>query len=203
MDKIEKIYRTMGIVDQMSSDDVENRHVSGYAIVFDTPSEDMGFIETISRNAITQEFVDKCDVLAFFNHDQSKVFARSNKGRGSLKLTVDERGLKYEFDAPKTDLGDELLEYIRRGDVSQSSFGCFIDRKDHDAVTTERRNGKLFKTINKIAYLFDVSPVFQPAYDATSVVNRSKEEAKKEYDEIVEREKNYDEMLNDLEQYKI
>jgi len=75
-------------------------------------------------------------------------------------LIVDDYGLRYEFDAPHTDLGDTLLENIRRGEIYQSSFAFGILREDKETIKWEKRNGKLYKLINKISYLFDVAPVW-------------------------------------------
>ena len=97
-------------------------------------------------------------------------------GEGSLKLEVDERGLKYSFDAPNTALGDELLEGIKRKDITSSSFGfrCKEDKWE------KRSDGSYLRTIKKFDKLFDVSPVYQPAYSETSVDTRGLDELKKE-----------------------
>lgn len=195
-----KIVRNSGTLELRTiTDGSVSRTVYGYAVVFDSPSQDMGFIETIKRGAITQELVDACDIFAKFNHDDDKILARSNKGEGSLKLTVDEKGLRYEFEAPNTDLGDELLEYIKRGDISQSSFAFAIDPDAKDAQKWEKRDGKIYRTISKIGYLYDVSPVWTPAYLATSVDKRDLEEAKQKF----ELEEKYNAMLEELNKYKI
>lgn len=196
---MEKIIRNIGNVELRSFDNPESRTVTGYAAVFESPSEDLGFIEVIKRGAITQELIDSCDVFAKFNHDDTKILARSNNGVGSLRLSVDDHGLRYEFEAPHTDLGDTLLENIRRGEITQSSFAFAIDLDDHTAQRWEKRNGTLYRTVNKIAYLYDVSPVWQPAYTATTVDKRSKEEA----ENILSREKEYDDMLAELDKYTI
>lgn len=153
----------------------ESRHIEGYALVFDSQSKDLGFFETIKRSAVTQELVDSCDVFALFNHDNNKVLARSNS---SLTLTVDERGLKYEFDAPNTMWGNELIEHIKRGEMTGSSFAFAVDWDDKEAQKWERRDGITYRTINKIAAIFDVSPVFSEAYSATSVSQRALDEAR-------------------------
>jgi hypothetical protein len=136
--------------------------------------------------------VDNSDVFACFNHDLNRVLARSDRGEGSLKLTVDEVGLKYEFDAPHTALGDELLEYLSRGDIKKSSFAFYIDPDDPEAETWESKDGTYFRTINKIAQIADVSPVWNPAYESTSVSKRAadmvagfeKEKINKIYDKL-------------------
>lgn len=121
--------------------------------------------------------LEKSDVFALLNHSQSRgILARSNNGSGSLSLNVDEKGLKYRFEAPKTALGDELLENIRRGEISASSF-CFDVEKD----TWEKKNDGTWKrTVSKIGNLYDVSPVYNAAYSKTSVYMRGKEIAEEE-----------------------
>lgn len=106
---------------------LEGRTVEGYAIVFDSLSNDLGgFHEIISRSAL-DGIIEKSDVLCLLNHNEDKgVLARSNKGVGSLTLSIDDRGLKYSFEAPNTALGDELLEGLRRGDISTSSFAFTV-----------------------------------------------------------------------------
>lgn len=151
---------------------VENRNVTGYAIVFESESVDMGFTETIERSAITQEQIDNSDIFAFYNHNEEEVLARSINGTGSLKLTVDEIGVKYEFEAPNTQRGDELLEHIKRGELFGSSFGFSLP-VDGTGERWEKRDGKYYRTITKIERLYEISPVFQPAYPSTQCYNRS------------------------------
>lgn len=145
----------------------EDRTVEGYATVFESPSQYIGWVETIHRGAITEETIKESDVLAKFNHNDEKVLARSNKGNGSLLLEIDDNGLRYMFESPKTALGDELLEYLHRGDITQSSF-AFTVSKEENAERWYKKDGIIYRDIYKIDKLYDVSPVFQPAYEATS-----------------------------------
>lgn len=156
----------------------DSRRVEGYAIVFDSRSEDLGFYEYIDRGAVSQELVDSCDIFALLNHDEEKVLARANHGAGSLSLTVDDRGLKYEFDAADTQLGNDLLEYLKRGEITTSSFAFYVDPRDPEAETWERKDGVNYRTIHKIALIADVSPVWKAAYSATSVSQRSLDKCK-------------------------
>ena len=80
---------------------------------------------------------------------------------------MDERGLKYTFDAPNTALGDELLEGLKRGDITVSSFAFTV--ADGGDNWTKREDGTYQRTITAINELYDVSPVYRAAYDATSV----------------------------------
>lgn len=146
----------------------DNRHIEGYAIVFNSLSNDLGgFREIIEQGAITDELIKNSDILCLMNHDIKRgVLARSYQGRGSLKLEKDEHGLHYSFDAPNTDLGDEVLEGIRRGDISKCSFAfvCGEDVWDKDEKT-----GEYIRRVKKIKNLYDVSLVYHPAYEETEV----------------------------------
>lgn len=151
----------------------DSRTVEGYAVVFNSQSEDLGFYETINPAAITEEVLMRSDVFCLFNHDQDKVLARSKYGTGSLQLQLDERGLKYTFTAPNTDLGDELLEYLRRGDIDSSSFAFTVSTDEGSEAWETRADGRQYRVIYKIDELFDVSPVWNPAYTSTSVSQRT------------------------------
>lgn len=162
----------------------ETRTVEGYAVVFNSQSEDLGFFEIISPSAVTVDVINRSDVFALLNHNPDKVLARCRYGEGSLSLSIDEKGLKYSFQAPNTELGNELIEHIRRGEIDSSSF-AFIVSSEEGSEKWENINGTTYRTINKIECLCDVSPVWQPAYSATSVSARAKE------------------MLNTMEQEKL
>ena len=108
----------------------EDRSVTGYAIIFESQSEDLGFREIIHKGAVDEETIKRSDVLAKFNHEDDKILARSKFGEGSLSLTVDDKGLLYRFQSPKTALGDALLEYLNRGDISSSSFAFTVDNEE-------------------------------------------------------------------------
>ncbi len=145
---------------------IDNRKVSGYACVFDSFSQDLGgFIEKIDPHAL-DDVVGRSDVLCLLNHDEARgLLARCKDGKGSLALTIDERGLKYEFEAPHTSIGDELIEGIKRGDITASSFAFSVAEDEWQ----KKADSTYIRTITRIAELYDVSPVYHPAYTATSV----------------------------------
>lgn len=151
----------------------DSRTVEGYAVVFNSQSEDLGFYETINPAAITEEVLMRSDVFCLFNHDQDKVLARSKYGTGSLQLQLDEQGLKYTFQAPNTDIGNSLLEYLKRGDIDSSSFAFTVSTDEGSEVWTTGTDGRQYREILKIDELHDVSPVWNPAYTSTSVSQRT------------------------------
>ena len=175
MDEKKEIRNTAYQV-QVTGESEEKRTVEGYAVLFNTPSDGLYFEEVRERGAL-DGVLEKSDVFALLNHSQNRgILARSNGGNGSLVLKVDEKGLKYRFEAPKTALGEELLENIRRGEISASSF-CFDVEKD----TWEKKSDNTWKrTVHKIGNLYDVSPVYNAEYSKTSVYMRGKELAEEE-----------------------
>lgn len=159
--------------------DGEGRTVTGYAALFNSPSEQMwNFREQIAAGAF--DATDMSDVRALFNHDPNMLLARTSSG--TLSLEVDSRGLKYSFELPDTQAGRDLGELLRRGDVSQSSFGFTIaedewQEKRNDAGEVEETT----RVIKKVSRLYDVSPVTYPAYPDTSVALRSLEAWREEH----------------------
>lgn len=160
---------------QLSSDN--NRKISGYAMLFNSQSEDLGFYEIIEPSAIDVDTIKRSDIFAKFNHQDDIILARSKYGEGSLKLSIDDNGLFYEFNAPNTTYGDMLLEHIKRGEITSSSFAFTVATNGDKWI---KKDGKMYRTISKIDYLFDVSPVFQPAYEQTTCTMRNFEKAMKE-----------------------
>jgi phage head maturation protease len=92
--------------------------------------------------------------------------ARSNKGRGSLKLTVDGRGVNFEFEAPKCDLGEQALELVRSGVYS----GCSFEFVPEDYEVEERGANKEVRiTHKKFRAITALTIGMDPAYTQTSV----------------------------------
>lgn len=160
----------------------ESREVSGYAIVFNSLSHDLGgFREEIMPEAL-EGVIERSDCVALLNHDPKRgILGRSRFGKGSLRLSVDDRGMLFDFDAPKTALGDEALEYLRRGDATQCSF-AFTLAEGGDRWT-KQEDGTYLRQITQFDQIFDCSILTcTPAYEATSV-------SCKRFEEILEEEK--------------
>lgn len=187
-DKIEKEIRNWSVRAEAPKED--SRTVEGYAALFDMPSDGLDFTEIIDRNAF-DGVIARSDVFALLNHDNSRgILARSKYGKGSLELSIDERGLKYRFDAPKSALGDELIENLKRGEVNESSF-CFdvTDEEWQEDGLDDHGYKKFKRIILKIGNLYDVSPVYSAAYSATTVSLRGKELKEKELEELEKKKK--------------
>lgn len=163
--------------------DAESRKLEGYAILFDTVSDGISqFTEEIRSSAVTQEVIEKSDIKCYLNHDEKRgILARSKYGKGSLGLTIDEKGLKFSFDVPNSPLGDEVFEGVKRGDYDSCSFAF---RCAQGGDKWEKRSGKLHRIITKFDALSDVSIVADAAYSDTTVAVRSAEEFDKEEREL-------------------
>lgn len=153
----------------------ESRTITGYAIVFESWSRDLGgFYEIIRKGAITQELINRSDVIMNVNHDNDKMVARSVNGEGTLKLTLDDTGLRFEFEAPPTPLGEELLFNIRSGNLFECSFAFSLSGSDTCERWTKDEN-MLRREILEIGGIYDCSIVTCAAYGATSCHTRGLE----------------------------
>lgn len=151
----------------------KQRHIVGYALKFNVLSNDLGgFRERISPDAM--KGVDITDVVALFNHDKNLILARTLAD--TLKLTIDETGLKYEFDSPDTTAGNDLLVSVDRGDVRGSSFAFSVDYSKVGDTWEKDETGMYIRTIVDFKRIIDVSPVVWPAYPDAEVGKRSMEE---------------------------
>jgi HK97 family phage prohead protease len=152
-----------------------SRTVYGYAMLYDTPTvlweyEDTQYVEVIERGAAT-EALKSSDIRALFNHNPNYILARTSSN--TLTVREDEKGLYFEFEAPETSTGNDLLVSIQRGDISQASFA--FDISERSILREQKTEGKevVTITIKKMKELYDVSPVTYPAYKDTEVSMRS------------------------------
>jgi len=139
--------------------------IFGYAAVFNSPVPlPMGWTEEIDPHAFDSVMASNPDVRALWNHNPDFVLGRT--ASGTLRLTIDDHGVAYEVDPPDTQAARDLIVSMRRGDVTQSSFGMVVKRDQWTEI-----NGQVKRLILEMAEFFDVSPVTYPAYPtATSGV---------------------------------
>lgn len=148
------------------------RTLTGYAAVFNSPSEDLGgFVEYIRQGAFGAA-IPKSDVRALYNHNSD--ILPLGRTPETLRLTEDERGLLVEIDLPDTQFAKDLAVSIDRGDINQMSFG-FSVLPDGEEWKQDESSGAVVRTLTNISELFDVSPVVYPAYPDTAVAVRSME----------------------------
>lgn len=151
--------------------DKDSNAISGYASVFNTKSKNLGgFVEKVSPSAFDSSLASKQDVMARFNHSDNHLLARTGSdGKGSLKLTKDDNGLRYDFELPDTTYARDLKALMLRGDVNKSSFAF---RCNKDSWGTDPETGLDLRTLEDVD-LVDIAPVVNPAYDSSSSGLRS------------------------------
>ena len=149
-----------------SADSTAGMHFSGYAAVFDSPSEPLPFIERITRGAFSQSLASRNEIKLFVNHDTTRVLA--SKRSGTLRLSEDAYGLRVEADLPPTTDGNDLAILMRRGDVDSMSFGFSVpsggDSWSNDGATRQLNEVRLHEVSIVTAF---------PAYQATTASVRS------------------------------
>ena len=124
-------------------------------------------IETIDEDAF-DDTLDG-DIRALVNHDSTLVLGRTTAG--TLQLHVDHTGLWGSITINQADQDAmNLYERVKRGDVSQCSFGFDIV----DQSTEVMENGTTVWKLRKVK-LYEVSVVTFPAYEDTSVQARKKD----------------------------
>ena len=171
----------------------EGRTIVGYAAKFERWSEPiMGwFKEQIARDAFSE--CDVTDVIMCFNHNIDSILARTTSG--TLTLSTDDEGLRFEFEAPATTMGNDMLELVRRGDISKCSFKFTVEEDEWRYADKENKLEYDERTIRKIGKLYDVSLVVYPAYSDTEAGVRHLEERKQQFLNNQSHEKDSDKTL--------
>ncbi|MBX9580485.1 MAG: HK97 family phage prohead protease [Gemmataceae bacterium] len=146
--------------------------IQGYAALFNVETEIRtwfgSFKESIAPGAFKSSLDSGRRVVSLFNHDVNYVLGSTSGG--SLSLMEDLRGLWIEVDPPDTQVGRDVVEYIRRGDVQGQSFMFTITKEQWTFSEDPKELDK--RTILDVE-LFEAGPVLFPAYEETSVGLRS------------------------------
>jgi HK97 family phage prohead protease len=164
MNKLERRYLTQEF---RVSQETEAPKIGGYSCVFDSASSDIGWTEFVDKNAFDAVLAAPHDARCLWNHSADTVLGRESSG--TLRLSVDARGLAYECDMPETQAAKDLLVSMRRKDVKESSFSFIVARDQW----TEMPDGSVQRRILEFAELIDVSPVAFPAFPAATSGVRS------------------------------
>ena len=139
---------------------------TGYAAVFDSPSEPLPFTEVIKGGAFQRSLKSRNEIKLFMNHNTDVVLGSSRAG--TLRLSEDSRGLLAEADLPDTTAGRDLSVLMQRGDVNSMSFGFSVpprgDKWSEDGATRELHQVRLHEVSIVTGF---------PAYQATTASVRS------------------------------
>ena len=160
MTKDNREYRNMAFEVRQGGDE-PSFLVEGYASTFEPyklieiDGED--YNEQIMPEAFDE--ADMTDVVFRIDHE-GPVYARASAG--TVKLDVDDHGLHQISDLSKTQRGRDLFEDIAAGNYPQMSFAFTVGEEHYDAETRTR-------VIDRVAKVFDVSPVTWPANPTTEL----------------------------------
>lgn len=164
-------YRTMNLRAAESADAMT---VEGYAavcnertLIWESKLSGYKYYEIIERGAF--DGADMTNVVMRYNHsDQNPLLARTTNG--TLHLATDTHGLKVEADIADTSFGRDMYALIKRGDITQMSFGFTVAQESWDE---DQDRKEVTRTIKRIGVVGDVSPVDVPAYDGTTIQARA------------------------------
>jgi len=139
---------------------------TGYAAVFNSPSEPLPFTELIREGAFKRSLKARNEIKLFMNHNTDVVLGSTRSG--TLQLTEDSRGLLAQAQLPDTTAGRDLSVLMQRGDVSSMSFGFSVPPKgdtwSQDGATRELHQVRLHEVSIVTGF---------PAYEATTASVRS------------------------------
>lgn len=145
-----------------------NEIIAGYAAVFFDGSPETefellpGVFERLHPGAFEGRRHQR--VMGLYNHQEDHVLG--SEQNGTLRLSVDQRGLRYEIDPNLDDpMVQGVLARIKRGDIHGSSFGFLTRDNGADWSTESDRRIRNLRSLD----LFDVGPVTFEAYSGTDV----------------------------------
>jgi HK97 family phage prohead protease len=144
--------------------------ITGYAAVFFDPANSgtqyelsRNTQERISSRAFDAALASDGDVIAAFNHNPERVLGR--RSSGTLRLSKDAVGLRYEVDVnPEDPEAMSVVAKIKRGDLRGSSFAFRVADGGQRWANEGEQRVRMLENV----HLYDVGPVTNPAYGAST-----------------------------------
>ena len=183
-------FAASGLQVREAAEGEESRTLVGYALKFGTRSVNLTpwsswreVYEILEPGCISMEMLNRQDVVFTAFHNPEKVLGRCTNGKGTLRMSIDSVGLRIECEMPHTELGNEMLELVKRGDLFGMSFAYVTDEDDSEnAVSYAReadKDGKevWLRHVKRIDKMFDVTVGGHPAYEETELSQRELFEA--------------------------
>ena len=152
----------------------ELRRIEGI-IPYNSRSEYMGFYEEMAKGCFTKTLNESKDIRCLYGHDENQLLARTKNG--SLRFEDRDDGLHFFFEAPNTQLGNDVLTMVRSELITGCSFGFSCVKEKN-----EIRNNERYRIVTE-ARLYEVSLVGSPAYEDSEVHNRNLDEHSEEQKE--------------------
>lgn len=159
------------------------------------------FTERISATAFSE--ADLSNVVYTVEHSMARPIARTG---ANLKLQVTDKGLFARAEIPNeneaTTEQNDLIKYVNQKIIRSNSFAFVVPDGGDEWY---RANGMLYRTINKINRVVDITSTISPAYPDTYVVSRSLDETQiKEIDSAEPEVRTEDEsVIDELEKEAI
>ena len=143
-------------------EEIPSYEVRGYASTFEpylmfTDEDGNEYFEQIDPHAFDD--ADMTDVVFRIDHEGA-VYARTSAG--TVEVWTDDHGLANRADLSKTQKARDLYEDIKVGNYPKMSFAFTVAEDHYDKATHTR-------IIDRIAKVFDVSPVSFPANPTTEL----------------------------------
>ena len=164
--KVERRTNDVTFEIRASEIDPDKMTFTGYAAVFNSPSEPLPFTEYIMPGAFKRSLKSRNQIKLFVNHNMDRVLASTRSG--TLKLSEDSKGLLAEAQLPPTTDGRDLSILMQRGDVNSMSFGFSVpargDKWSDDGMKRELHQIRLHEVSIVTGF---------PAYEATTATVRA------------------------------
>lgn len=177
---------------------------TGYGAVFydGTPATEYklwdDMVERIMPGAFDRAISEGQDVRGLFNHDPNQVLGRSKSG--TMKLSIDSKGLAYEIEAGNTNIARDVAEHLSRGDVSGSSFQ-FVPTESVWIESVIDGKTMYIREVRSVD-LYDVGPVTFPAYESTTAGVRCRDDASEARESLKQHQQNNNEIDATLDAMK-
>ncbi|MCP4161221.1 MAG: HK97 family phage prohead protease [Deltaproteobacteria bacterium] len=176
--KTERRYFKVGELRAKKNEDGSAK-LEGFAIVFDSLSEKMGWFRERIVSTAFDNILGKSDCRCLFNHNEDMILGREKAS--TLVLEKRDQGIWMSVDLPDTQYARDLIVSVERGDIEEQSF-CFI--VEDDSWFYDKDTGEEIRNIINIEELIDVGPVTFGAYSDTTVAKRSYNKSKNEEEDF-------------------
>jgi HK97 family phage prohead protease len=133
--------------------------LSGYAIVWDQLSTDRGGYR-VKLEPGSAKFTTP--TLALYEHDFAEVIG--NTANNTLRLSLDDVGVKFEIDLPNTTAGRDAAELVEKKYVQGMSFSMI----GHPEWTDERIDGMDVMVVKSFT-ADEITVTARPSFTATTV----------------------------------
>jgi HK97 family phage prohead protease len=135
------------------------KRIRGLAVPYNDLSADLGGFQEMFLPGVFNESLRGGEIFCDIEHDRKLKLGRKTKN--TLSLTDTPGGLWAEIILPQTQLGGDVLEDVKNGNLDGMSI-AFTD----PLADFERKNGKLVRVVRK-ATLRAISLTGFAAYGAT------------------------------------